>query len=443
MKVTTERLPDSQVALVIEPDEHQVEEALRKAAKKIAQKYNIPGFRKGKAPYSAVVRAYGKEALYDQVVEELGDRAFKEALKQSGLQPIGPGVLEDVTFEPLVLRMTVPMPPEVDLGDYRSLRVDRPAVSVTDEDVQAQLEALQASHTEWKPVEDGIAGFGDLVTLKLVGRIEDDSIVDEEAFELVLQEQSEDFPPGFDAEFVGKLAGDAVSFDLVYPETWPSDRAGQQAHFESQIHTVKRQDVPPLDDDFAAMVSEYDTLETLKEHIRQELTERQQVELDNQYFDAVMKKVIDGAVQLEYPSIMLEDAVNQMVAERDRSLRRAGIALRDYLRLTNQSEEDFRRLATGPAELRLKADLVLGKLVVMEGLQASDEEVAERKQELLAEAGDTVDELRELFESPGGREALALEIQRRRAVERLMAIADGTAPSLEAVEAVEAVAEAS
>ena len=162
MKITTERLPNAQLKLTVEPEASQVDEALRKAARKISQRYNVPGFRKGKAPYAAVVRAYGKDVLYEQVVEELGDTIYKQALDEANLKPIAPGVLDEVTYDPLVFHLTLPMPPEVDLGDYRNVRVPRPVVEVTNDEIEAQLLELQEQQAEWLPVEDEGAALDDL-----------------------------------------------------------------------------------------------------------------------------------------------------------------------------------------------------------------------------------------------------------------------------------------
>ncbi len=429
MKITTERLPNCQVALVIEPDAQQIEEALRRAATKVANKYTIPGFRKGKAPYSAVVRAYGKEALYDQVVEDLGDRLYKQALEETGLTPVAPGVLDNVTYDPLTLKLTLPMPPEVDLGDYRSVRVERPVVEVTDEEVETQLKTMQSGHAEWMPVEDG-ALVGDLLTMRLAGQAEDDEIIDEDAFELVLEDQSEDFPPGFDAQFVGKKAGDSIAFDLTYPDDWGSERAGRVAHFEGEILSVKREDLPPLDDDFAPLVGDFDSLDALKDSIRTNMVEERQAAIQNDYANTVLQQMVDSAARLEYPAVLVDESLDRMIEDMDRDLRRSGIPLQDFLRMTGQTEQSYRQRMRVNAEMRLKGDLVLDKLVEVESLQATEEEIAAHRAELLEDAGEDSENFRQMLESEAGSHALAHDVERRKAVQRMLAIAEGSAPEL-------------
>ncbi len=432
MKITTERLPNAQITLTVQPDEQQVEQALRKAATKVAQRYNVPGFRKGKAPYAAIVRAFGKEALMEQAAEDMGDQVYKQALEESGLQPIGPGVLEDVTFDPLTYRLTLPMPPEVDLGDHRSARVERTAVEVSDDEVEAELLKMQEQQAEWLPLEDEGAAYGDLLTMQIVGHAGDDEIIEDEAFELILEEKSEDFPPGFDTQFLGVKSGDQIAFDVTYPDDWDSDFAGSEAHFEAQIISVKRNDLPALDNDFAALVGDYDTLDDLKTSIRQGILDKRQEEADAEYANAVMQKMIEGAVAIEYPPVLVDDAVERLFQEQEQNMRRAGLPLSEFLRLTGQSEADLRQRLRGQAEMQLRVDLVLDKLVEVESLQATEAEIDERVEALLADATEDDSGLREFLETPSGRHALSHDIERRKAIQRMIAIGEGVAPELAA-----------
>ncbi len=440
MKITTERLPNSQIALTIQPDEQQVEQALRKAATKVAQHYNIPGFRKGKAPYAAVVRAFGKEALYEQAAEDMSDQVYKQALDESGLQPIAPGVLEDVTFDPLVYRLVLPMQPEVDLGDYRSVRVEHAVIEISDDDIEAELLKMQEQQAEWLPLEEDGAAHGDLLTMQISGKAGNDEIIEDDAFELILEPESEDFPPGFDQQFLGVKAGDRVAFDVTYPDEWPSERAGAEAHFEAVIISVKRHELPELDDDFAALVGDFDTLDALKASIRQGILDQRQEEADAEYANAVLQKMIEGAVAIDYPPVLVDDAVERMMQEQEQNMRRSGLPLSEFLRLTGQTEDDFRQRLRGRAEAGLRTDLVLDKLVEIESLQAIEAEIDERVEALLADAPEDTSGLREFLEMPSGRHALSHDIERGKAIQRMIAIGDGTAPELAAAP-VEAVAD--
>lgn len=415
--------------MTIEPDEKQVQEALRRAAAKISRQYTIPGFRRGKAPYAAVARAYGKEVLYEQAVEELGDDLYRQALEETGLEPIAPGTLEDVSFDPLRLQLVLPMPPEVDLGNYRDIRLPRPAVEVSDEDVQAQLDDLQEHHSEWVPVEEGTAQTGDLLSLRLQSTIDDAIVLDEEAFELALEPDNRDFPPGFDSHFVGQPTGAQISFTLAYPEDWPSDRAGKEAAFVAEILSIKRQDIPALDDDFATLVGDYDTLDELRQAIREGIQAERQAEADAEYANQVMEAVIEGAT-IDFPPVMLEESLERTVGEQTRNLERMGLPLSEYLRITRQTEEQFRQQFLPQAASRLRADLVLGQLPELEGLEASPEEIADATESLLSSTGGSGEGVATFLASASGQASIAIDILRQKGIERLMAIADGTAPDL-------------
>lgn len=433
MKITTENLPNCQVALTIQPDEAVVEAAARRAAQRISRQYNVPGFRRGKAPMSAVIRAYGKEVLYEQVAEDLSDEVYRQALDETGLQPIAPGTLDDVTFEPLVFKLTLSMPAKVELGDYRSIRLDRPPVEVTDEEVNQRLEEMQRQQSEWAPLEGEPAQMGDLVSLRLKGAIGDQTIIDEEDFELVLEPKNEDFPPDFDQQFVGRPAGTSLSFDLTYPEDWPSDRAGKQAHFEAGIVGVKRQEVPPLDDTFAALIGEYETLEELKSSIRESIYAARKVDADMQFANQAVDKLIEGA-QIEFPPVLLERSLDRIVSEQERNLEQAGLPMSEYLRITRQTKAQFRQQFLALADKRLRGDLVIDALIQAEHLQATDEEIEAEISRLLASSSESAPEMRSFLTSDVGRLMIAEDVARQKALNLLVDMADGKVPEPAAVE---------
>lgn len=426
MKLTTETLPNRQVALVIEPEQAEIEPALRKVAAQLSQRYPVPGFRKGKAPVSAVLRHFGKELVYDEVVEAIGNDLYKAALEQTGLEPILPGALERVTYDPLTLRLVVPLQPEVDLGDYRSLRLEAPTVEVSDEQVQAELERLQKAQAEWMAVDDA-AQPGDLVELRLKATVGDQVLIDDPAFELTLEPENEDFPPGFDAQFVGQPVGAALSFDLTYPDDWPSERAGETMHVEAEILAIKRLDVPPLDDSFAALVGDYETLDDLRNAIRKSLAESQQRSQEEEFANRVLEKVIEGA-RIEFPPALVEEELDRLVKERQRDLAGMGLPFNEYLRVLRMDERKFRYSLRPRAEMRLKAELVLEKVAEVEGLTVTEEEIQQELTEVLEVAERQGSNVRELLDTPGGRAMLEHDLRHRKALRRLVEIAKGEAP---------------
>jgi len=435
LKIQTEHLPECEVKLSIELDEATVDEAMRKAARKVALSYNVPGFRKGKAPFAAVVRAYGKDALYEQVVDDLGEKVYKDALEQTGLDPIGPGAMTDVSFEPLVMEFRVPMPPVVDLGDYRSVRVERPAAEVTEEELQSHLKTMQESVAEWVPVEGQGAEYGDLLTVRIKGEIDDEIILDEEAFELELDQENTAFPPDFDTQFLGKQSGDALEFDLTYPEDWQSERAGNTAHFSAEMVGIKRYELPPLDEEFPALVGDYENLDALINSVREGIAEEKRTSGRSAYLNQVLDAIIDQAPSLLYPHALIDQWVDRLYGEQENDLARAGLPMSEFLRLTDQTEETFRNRLHGPAEQRLRGELVLSKLAELEQLTASDQEIDEQAADLLSVTPESGRDTFETFlRSSDGRQALAADIVRGKSLERLLLIGEGLAPELPAAD---------
>lgn len=434
MNITTEQLANRQVAVVVQLDDEQVNKALQQAARKIGQRYVVPGYRKGKAPYAAVVRMVGKDALYEQVAEDMADATYRQMLEQSGLDPVAPGVMEDVTFEPFTYRFVLPLEPEVYLGDYRSVRVERTPVVVSDDEVDAELLKLQQEQTDWLPVaDDAGAAYGDLLTISIAGHAGDEEIIEDSALDLVLEKDSVDLPPGLEAHLEGATVGSHLVVDITYPEDSPSDFAGQQAHFEIDVLSIKRKDLPKLDDSFAPLIGDFNTVDDLKAHLRQELIKNGQEEADELYLNTVVEEMLKVA-SIEYPPALVEDSANRLFESEKQRIRSFGIEMNDYLRIMQKTEASLRKELLGQAELRLQFDLMLAELIVAEKLKVEDAEIEDYAAKILDSTPDASDDMREFFQSDLGRRTIELELVQRQALKRIIAIGAGEAPDLPAEE---------
>ena len=445
MKVTTEELENCQMAMTIEVEDAEVEKALRSAARALSRKLNIPGFRPGKAPYNIVVRHVGIEAIRDQALDGLAGKSYQQALKEEEIEPYAPASLEEVTWDPLTLHLTIPMPPRVDLGTYRELRLAPEEVTVTDEQVNEVLEQIQKRNILWQPVERP-AQLGDMVTVDVEATVDGEEVLSYEGREMILRTNSRYPVPGFGQALVGMRAGEEKVFDLPFPENYHrQDLAGRQARFHVLMDSVKEEVIPPVDDALAMTVG-YESAEELKEAVRSELLQQAQREADERYVNTVLERVVEEAT-IAFPPIMLEREIDDIVKEQDQRLKQRGMELAEFLKIRNQTLEEFREELRPHAEKRLRQALVLGEVIKAEQLTLENEEVDEEIERRSLLMGEQADEFREVLSSPIGRFSVGNNLLTRKALERLVAIAKGEAPELqpegEAEEAESAEAETS
>ena len=372
MKVETERLENCQMALTIEVEEERTRQALRDAARRISRQAKIPGFRPGKAPYNVVARYLGKEALYQEIVDKLGDTIYKEALEQAGIEPFGQATLTDYQTEPLVLKLVVPLRPVVELGDYRQIHLEAEEEAIREKQVNQALSRIQEQNTFWEPVERP-AQWGDLAIVDIEGTVRGEAVVENKGRELILKGDSSDPVPGLSDKLLGMTVKEQRELTLTYPEDFEDgDLAGQQAQFKIYLQDLKQQVVPDIDDDLARTVGNYETLEDLKAELRREL----QTKADEEFANRALAALVERA-EIEFPLMMLEKETDDWLKEFDRGLKRQNLNLENYLAMRKVTEEEFRKQISPQIEERLKRSLALGKLAELEGLDIGSERVVD------------------------------------------------------------------
>ena len=372
MKVETERLENCQMALTIEVEEERTRQALRDAARRISRQSKIPGFRPGKAPYNVVARYLGKEALYQEIVDKLGDTIYKEALEQAGIEPFGQATLTDYQTEPLVLKLVVPLRPVVELGDYRQIHLEAEEEAIREKQVNQALSRIQEQNTFWEPVERP-AQWGDLAIVDIEGTVRGEAVVENKGRELILKGDSSDPVPGLSDKLLGMTVKEQRELTLTYPEDFEDgDLAGQQAQFKIYLQDLKQQVVPDIDDDLARTVGNYETLEDLKAELRREL----QTKADEEFANRALAALVERA-EIEFPLMMLEKETDDWLKEFDRGLKRQNLNLENYLAMRKVTEEEFRKQISPQIEERLKRSLALGKLAELEGLDIGSERVVD------------------------------------------------------------------
>lgn len=433
LKVTTEQLEHRRLGLTIEVEEQRVQEALRATARQISRVKPIPGFRPGRAPVAVMMRRLGKEAVYDALVDEIGETLYEEAIEQLGIKPAGRAQLEDVQLEPLVLKVTIPLEPVVELGDYQALRLDPPAVTISDQEVEDNLLSLREKNVRWEPVSRP-AQLGDRVTVALEGtNPEGEVLINEEraSFRLSL-----DAPlPSLHEQLVQMVSDEEREFDLTYPRDSASlNLAGQTLHFRARLLEVREQILPTLDDEWAKTVGDYDSLDDLRVSVRARLEEEAGNEAHREYARQVLASVVDQA-QIDYPQELVEGTLERMLFEQDMALQRQGLNLDLALRMQGKTRDQLRDEQREEAEQRLRRSLILGRVAELEELEVTPMEVTSYIRVLSSGYGDRAEQARRtMLASESIQDWVRQDLLAQKATARLVSIAKGEVEVAEAVE---------
>ena len=420
--VTTETVGKRDLRLTVEIPEERVQQEMRRVARKISAQVAIPGFRKGKAPYSVILQRYGEEHLREQVAEDLTREFYRAAIEQEGITPYGPASLEDIQLSPMRFTFTLPLPPVVRLGDYRSLRVEFPPVEVTEEDIQEVLETIRQENAVLEPAEGRGAQPGDLLHIQVEGRTDQGELFLKDDDAEVILDPEDTYPaPGFYQALEGMTPGEERTFRLKMPD----DQLSEEAEFRVQLLALYSRILPELDDDLARTAGPYPTLEALKEDIRRQLLQMREREAREEYARAVIQRLVDQA-EVEYPSFLLEERLQDLMEDLEKRVREEQrMTLQDYLKVIGQTLEDLQERLRPVADLQVRRMLALGELARAEGLRVSEEEIDQRIQALSEAWGNRAEAMRAQLETSENRENLGAQILYEKVVDRLIAIARG------------------
>ncbi len=432
MKIEKQALEDRQVELTVEVPRERLEGAMRAAARRLSQQTKIPGFRPGKAPYQIVLSKFGEEAVFEEALETLGQEVYRHALDESEIDPFAPGIMDEiVSRDPLIIRYTVPLAPEVTLGDYRELRIPYETPEIQDDAVEEVMEGLRERQALIEPV-DRPAQPGDVVVLDIYGELtspeegEDPVLVDAKGVS-VLAEEKTTFPiPGVLQYLEGLEAGGEVTFEHIFPDDYESeDLRKRAARFTLKCVEVKSRHMPEWSDDLAKEIGDFEDLADLRQKVRERLEEQAKQETDAAYRDKVIDALVEGS-EVSFPPILLEEEIERLVRDVEARLQAQNLALDDYLKIEGKTLEAFREELKPSAIERLKRGLVLGKLVEDEGLEVEDQEVDAQIDRIMGSfEADPRGDLRRVFSSESSRQRIALDLLTEKAIQRLVRIAKG------------------
>ena len=373
---STEKLENGKVCLEIQVEKPEFDDAMEKAYLKNKSKIAIPGFRKGKAPRAMIERMYGSGVFTEDAINIAYPVAYEAAVKESGIEPVDyPEVeLVDINDDGFVMKTTVTVKPEVKLGKYKGVEAEKPPVSVTKKDVDAEINFMREKGARLVTVERA-AKDGDTVVIDYEGFKDGVAFDGGKGENHSLKLGSNQFIPGFEAQLVGKSAGEECEVNVTFPEQYHSeDLAGKDATFKVKVHEVKETELPELDDEFAKDVSEFETLEDLKKDIKKKLTDTRE-KMANDAFEAAVMNVVVSKMKVEVPEVMVESQLDNICNDFAQRLQMQGITLDKYLEMMQSNMDDFRANFRDQALEQVKSRLALEAIAKAEKIEPTDEDV--------------------------------------------------------------------
>ena len=400
MGSTVEKIEKNVATVKMEVSAEDFNKAVNQSYNKNKGKFNVPGFRKGKAPRKIIEAQYGVNVFYEDAIDFAFPEAYNKAVEEHSLFPVSRPSMESLDTidaqEGLVMTISVAVKPEVELGEYKGAEIESLDYVVTDEDINAELEKIQSQNGRLVSVEEGTAAKEqDTVVIDFEG------FVDEVAFEggkgenynLVLG--SKQFIPGFEEQLIGAKVGEEVDVKVTFPEEYhAADLAGKEAIFKVKVNEIKTKELPEIDDEFVKDISEFDTLDEYKQDLKAKLQETKTNELKEEAKNKTAKFAVDNAT-VEIPKPMVDEEIDKTIENFSYRMQMQGISMEDYFRYTNSSEEAFRESARGDVENQIKTDLVLSKITEVENIQATEEEIAEAIEEYAKSYNMEADKMKE------------------------------------------------
>ena len=417
MSVQVEKLENSMAKLTIEVPEDEVEKALEKAFQKNKNKLNIPGFRKGKAPRSMVEKMYGPEIFYEDAANDMIETAYDKAYDECGEEIVSNPEIDVVQLEkgkPFIFTATVALKPEIKLGKYKGVKIDKIDTEVTDEEVDAYIEKERENSARSVAVDRPVQDKDETV-------IDFEGFVDGVAFEggkgenYPLTIGSGAFIPGFEEQLIGAKKGEEVEVKVTFPEDYHADELkGKEAVFKCKVNEIKEKELPELDDEFAAEVSEYETFAEYKEATKKNLQVKKENDAKDKKEDAVIEAIV-AASEINIPDAMLETQKRQMVSDFTQRIQSQGLSMEQYMQFTGLTPETLLEQIAPQAEKRIKSRLVLENIVKAEKFEVTEEDYENELKRMADAYQMEIDKMKELV---GDNETAIKQIKEDLAIQK-------------------------
>lgn len=418
MKVTKENLENMEMALTVEVPVEEWEKAIKQAINRIAHSINIPGFRKGKAPRSIIERTVGMDAVLDEAYEICAPDAFDKALREENIELGAYPRFERITAvsgQPLVFKAVIVPKPPVTLGEYKGVKIEKKAVEVTEEEVLKHIDRMRERKAKLVDAPaDAVVAKGDMVTLDFKGFVDDEPFEGGEGKDYPLSIGSGAFIPGFEDQLIGVAAGGEKDVEVTFPENYHSEKlAGRPAVFKCKVNTIKHRELPELTDEFVREASTFQTVDELKNDVRENLLRQGEAQAKQEREEAAVDKAVENAT-LEVPPKMVEDRVNQMIETLVSRLESQGLKFEQYLQYTGTDmarlREDYREAALKG----VKADLVLEAISKQEEIAVTAEEIEAEIGSMAKAYNATPAQVKKIIREQGTYSRLVANIGRRK-----------------------------
>lgn len=421
MSAKFEKLEGNQGVLTVEVDAEKVNESLDSAFKKVVKQVNVPGFRKGKMPRPLFEKRFGVESLYQDAIDLMLPEAYTAAIEETGIEPVDRPEIDVEQIEKgksFIFTAKVIVKPEVKLGEYKGIEVEKFDTTVTDEDVDNEIKALQERQAELVVKEEGKAELGDTVVMDFEGFVDDEAFEGGKADNYSLELGSGQFIPGFEEQLVGVGTGESKDVEVTFPEEYhATELAGKPAVFKVTVHEIKGKELPELDDEFAKDVDdEVETLDALKEKLKSRLEHDKKHEEEHHIQNTVVEKAT-AASEIDVPQIMFDNEVDRMLQEFEQRLQMQGLNLELYFQFSGQNEQALRDQMKEEAEQRVRGSLTLEAIGKAENIEATEEEVNEELEKMSSQYNMTVENIRTAL---GNLDALKGDIVARKTVQFLV-----------------------
>jgi len=420
-----EKLEKNQVALTVEVGAEEFEAAVVKAYQRKRKDIRVPGFRPGKAPRQLIEKMYGAEVFYSDAVDLVWFDAYKNAVEEQKLQVVGDPEVElvgSVTKDGFTFKATVPVYPEVTLGQYKGLSAPKAEVKVTAADVNAKLKELADRNTRLVSVDRAIEK-GDVAEIDYLGTDNGVPFDGGSAENYSLEIGSGTFVPGFEDQLIGMKAGEEKDIDITFPEDYHKDLAGKAVVFHVKVNEVKAKDVPEMDDEFAKDVSEFDTMKELKADLKKKITEEREAAANQAFEDDLMRQVAEN-MTCDVPDAMVNRQARQFADNFRMQIQSQGIPFDKYLEITGMTMEKILEDAKEPALRQVRLDLALAEMIKAENIEATEEDVEKEYADMAAKYNMDVESVKKYLT----HDVVEDQVKTRKAVAIVTESATATAP---------------